>query len=608
MAFPSREQERILAAPPQHLFVQACPGAGKTRVIAARFLRHIAKPPNTQGIALLSFTNAAADEIRDACTDRKLKGRIGYPNFIGTIDSFIAQYLVLPFEASVTGERLQLVDSWDNRGLGRVRLTGGKSRWGMSLDLLIYENGEPIIDLGRINHPGAREEVKSNLKAYKAKAVARLKGLNRSGYVSCSDARQLALKRIRDPKQGSLLGRALAARFMEVLLDEAQDCNDEDLEIMEWLAKSGIPTVVVCDPDQAIFEFRTQCNPKRLEEAVRTYETLPLTGNFRSSPSICELAATLRKGRPEPDTSLGPYKDDATPIGILPYQGKPSSDLGKSFLAKLEAYGCLPEGSCVLAHRASVAAKSVGVAGSSGESSSTTFQLASAVAAYRAKGATSSDRLQARREAGRVILQRLRRKSDLTGRDPEKMAERFGMPDQWLRLMSNSLLRRLPLPQEHETSATWVTAARELLSAVEEPPDISWKYSAKEVLRNIESHVVSIDSPLGIPHRTIHKAKGQQFEAVMFVIPPDSSTSPSKQLLANWRERKLQEQEPNRVAYVAVTRAERLLVIAIPSALADSLSSILAAEKVPFEKLGAESATWTEAQQLPFWNDYQDAH
>jgi len=606
MTFPSREQERILAAPLQHLFVQACPGAGKTRVIAARFLRHITKVPNTQGIALLSFTNAAADEIRDACTDTKLKGRIGYPNFIGTIDSFIAQYLVLPFEASATGERLQLVDSWDNRGLGRIRLTGGKSRWGMSLDSLIYKNGEPVIDLERINHPGAREEVKSNLKAYKAMAVTRLKGLNRSGYISCSDARQLALKRIRDPKQGSLLGRALGARFMEVLLDEAQDCNDEDLKIMEWLAKSGIPTVVVCDPDQAIFDFRTQCNPKRLEEAVKDHVKLLLTGNFRSSPSICQLAATLRENRPnrpKHDTPLGPYKDDAIPIGVLPYQGKPSSDLGESFLAKLEAYGCLPERSCVLAHRASVAAKSVGVAGSSGESSSTTFQLALAVAAYRAKGATGSDRLQARREAGRVILQRLKRKSDVTGRDPKKMAEKLGIRGQWLRLTSNSLLRRLPLPQEHETPATWVTAARELLSTIEEPPDISWKYSAKEVLRNIESHVVSIDSPLGISHRTIHKAKGQQFEAVMFVIPPDSSTSPSRQLLANWRERKLQEHEPNRVAYVAVTRAERLLVIAIPSALANSLSSILAAEKVPFEKLGPESTTWTEAQQLPFWND-----
>jgi superfamily I DNA/RNA helicase len=603
MTFPSPEQEKILVATSQHLFVQACPGAGKTRVIAVRFLRHITKPPNSQGIALLSFTNAAADELRDACTDGKLKGEIGYPNFIGTIDSFIAQYLVLPFEASATGERLQLVDSWDNWGFDRVRLTGGKSTWGLSLDSLIYENGEPVIDWKCINHPAAREEVKSNLKAYQARAATRLKGLNKSGYISCSDARQLALKRIRDPKQGKLLGRALAARFVEVLLDEAQDCNDEDLEIMEWLARLDIQTVVVCDPDQAIFEFRTQCSPTRLQEAVRTHERLPLTGNFRSSPAICRLAATLREDRPTPDTPLGPYKDDATPIRILPYRDKPSSDLGKSFLSQLEGCSCVPERSCVLAHKASVAAKSVGAAGSSSESSSTTYQLALAVAAYRAQGATSSERLQALREAGRVILQRLRKKSAVTGKDPEKMAKLLGMPDQWLRLMSNSLLRRLPLPQEHETPATWVTAARELLSAVEEPPDISWKHSAKEVLRNIESHVVPIDSPLGIPHRTIHKAKGQEFEAVMFVIPPDSGTSPSKQLLANWRERNLQKQEPNRVAYVAATRAKRLLVIAIPSALANSLLSILAAEEVPFEKLDAESATWTEAQQLPLWKD-----
>ena len=126
MTFPTPEQEKILAATSQHLFVQACPGAGKTRVIAVRFLRHITKLSNSQGIALLSFTNAAADEMRNACADGKLMGRIGYANFIKTIDKFIARYLVLPFEASASDERLQLVDSWDNWGFDRVRLTGGK--------------------------------------------------------------------------------------------------------------------------------------------------------------------------------------------------------------------------------------------------------------------------------------------------------------------------------------------------------------------------------------------------------------------------------------------------------------------------------------------------
>ncbi|WP_371272122.1 UvrD-helicase domain-containing protein [Streptomyces sp. cf124] len=44
----------------------ACPGAGKTRAMVARFLKRTAEEPR-RGIALISFTNAAVDEVRRRC-------------------------------------------------------------------------------------------------------------------------------------------------------------------------------------------------------------------------------------------------------------------------------------------------------------------------------------------------------------------------------------------------------------------------------------------------------------------------------------------------------------------------------------------------------------
>ena len=65
------------------LFVEACPGAGKTWAIVERFSAR-AHQEKRKGIALLSFTNAAVDEVRARCADDP--GLLGAPHFVGTFD------------------------------------------------------------------------------------------------------------------------------------------------------------------------------------------------------------------------------------------------------------------------------------------------------------------------------------------------------------------------------------------------------------------------------------------------------------------------------------------------------------------------------------------
>jgi len=79
----------------------------------------------------------------------------------------------------------------------------------------------------------------------------------------------------------------------------------------------------------------------------------------------------------------------------------------------------------------------------------------------------------------------------------------------------------------------------------------------------------------------VHQAKGSEFERVLFVIPPDTSGSRSKDLLANWESGNSPEQ--NRVAYVALTRAKRFLAIAVPAKLASRLQRILSRGEVPLD-------------------------
>lgn len=600
MTFPTCEQKKIVHAPSKDLFVKACPGAGKTRVIAERFLDRVKHIPKNHGIALLSFTNSAADQIRECCAEEGIGKRIGFPNFVGTLDSFISTYLVLPFGMDDVKERPQIIESWDSRGFRPVRIPE-ISPWPLSLDALIYgDDGLLVIDLDRVDLE-ACSAVESNLKAYQAEARRRLEFHRKKGYISCTDARHLALQRIRDPEQREELGKALAGRFTEILLDEAQDCNDEDLEIIAWLRDFGVPTIIVCDPDQAIFEFRTKCSSDRLEDAVKKHLECPLTGNFRSTSSICKAAATLRKDRPKPDVPLGEYKSDETPVYVLPYPGKKVlSDLGEAFRDLIDQHGCSIENSRAIAHKTKAAARSVGVTEPEEESTSTAFNLALAVSKYRAHSSTGPERLHALHDAERVILMRLRTKSKIIGEDPEKIGKKLGISDRWLRSVANSFLSRLPLPHEHKEPASWVEEARDLLAKVPEPSGILWKRTAKQILKAPNTSLGLVTSPLGIPYSSIHKAKGQQFEAVMFVIPPQNRYSPSKDLISNWQQRKMKE--PNRVAYVAITRAQKVLLIAVPRDLHTDLCSILQAGEVSFEvHTLSNAATDPPCIKLPLW-------
>ncbi|MBP3142056.1 UvrD-helicase domain-containing protein [Aliivibrio fischeri] len=81
------------------LDVEACPGSGKTTVLVAK-LALLARYWNskTQGICVLSMTNAAREEIQDRLGEteegQKLLSR---PHFIGTIHSFFSEFLAKPY-------------------------------------------------------------------------------------------------------------------------------------------------------------------------------------------------------------------------------------------------------------------------------------------------------------------------------------------------------------------------------------------------------------------------------------------------------------------------------------------------------------------------------
>jgi superfamily I DNA/RNA helicase len=77
--------------------IQACPGSGKTTTLLAKLAILAQRMPfeDNKGICVLTHTNVAIHEIK-----RKLgrKGDIlfSYPNYFGTIQSFVDKYFAIP--------------------------------------------------------------------------------------------------------------------------------------------------------------------------------------------------------------------------------------------------------------------------------------------------------------------------------------------------------------------------------------------------------------------------------------------------------------------------------------------------------------------------------
>src|SRR4051812_4028662 len=106
-------------------YVEACPGAGKTRAIVARFLRRAADEPR-KGVALLSFTNAAVDEVGRRCAE--MPHLMRNPHFCGTFDSFINAFVVGPERSSKAKVYPKFIDSWDSQDSSDIHLAR-TDRW-----------------------------------------------------------------------------------------------------------------------------------------------------------------------------------------------------------------------------------------------------------------------------------------------------------------------------------------------------------------------------------------------------------------------------------------------------------------------------------------------
>lgn len=542
-------------------YVQACPGAGKTLTLVRRVERLSSAPAPRKGVAVLSFTNTAVEEFRERCHRQGILDRLGFPNFIGTFDGFLNHFLVLPFGIEGCISRPVIVDSWNDIEI----VPKVKNERVLPVSLKLFDAATGLIDPDKIGHGGTAAIVRKHKAAYEEAAKWRRCGLNNKGVLCADDARQLVKRFLANRTKADAVGKALAARFREVIVDEAQDCNADDVAVLEWMRSHDIPLVIVCDPDQAIFEFRKGAG-RAFTEFVKDFHLLEMNGNFRSSKTICAAAGSMRARAM--DVPVGEHHDAPHPVILIPYGKKASSKIGSKFSELTAKEGI--EDCIVLAHRRRLAEIATGAPPQPSGAGGRLARLARLVVAFHTPAARGKQREATMRAMIRLLM-------DIEGwpqDDINSLRPLVESPDLDRAYRRKAVETLAGLPPSHAATGVdgWAGRARSLVTGLVTLPAGK---SIKQVLPNGGDWHEELDvlPPVDVPCATVHEAKGRDYEAVCLVLERDSAEA-----VGDWEARL--SSEALRVLYVGATRAKKMLVIAAPDDLLGRIEAILAAEKV----------------------------
>lgn len=309
------DQQRVAIMTDGLCVLSACPGSGKTFVVAKR-IEHIlqSKPlKKYQGILALSFTNTAQQEILKGYYE--LTGRhLDNPHFVGTIDSFLNQRVFLPLGHKIMKSKKAIVlNPHCNDYL--LKLFPGLAQ--------ILGEVEYKPD-GNLICPTTKDDTKRYAKYAKQE-------MKKCGLATQSDVNYWSMKILEEYPQ---ITANIVKRFPYLIIDEAQDCSAIQMRIIDILKGQGMSQIMlVGDPYQSIYEFRNAEPSLFIEKAQDPeWQHLDLTQSFRSGRNICSLISSLH---PEKNITPNPeIVDDA-----VEFKNGTTKELIDSFVQATQSKG-----------------------------------------------------------------------------------------------------------------------------------------------------------------------------------------------------------------------------------------------------------------------------
>lgn len=263
--------------------LKSCPGSGKTFVVANKMIIELKDwKAKNQGVAMLSFTNVAYKELINRIKELTEIEKLDYPHFCGTIDGFLTQYLFMPFGNLIMNckTRPSVIQDY------KINLDEFSRRmWRSSC----YKNGCDPLDF-YFNSDGifcksGKTVLNCDVRTKKP-CLTFSEYRYKNGYATHNDVIAISLRVLKEYPE---IGKLLAKKFPMLIVDEAQDTSSEQMKIIDELNKCGISNIMLIgDPDQAIYEWRDADPSVFLEKYNSTnWVSKDLNENFRCSQNIC---------------------------------------------------------------------------------------------------------------------------------------------------------------------------------------------------------------------------------------------------------------------------------------------------------------------------------
>lgn len=228
--------------------IEAAPGSGKTTTLVAKLMilaEKLNKGNYEKGICILTHTNIGIDIIKEKLG---MKGDVlfRYPNFLGTLQSFVDSYLAIPYYKKKYRKKVDIIDN-DMVNYFNLNLLKNQSLQGF-LDKQ-HKNIEDIYY--NFNDEYFYVEENAILKNKDTPTYKLLFSRIKNNILRYEEAIQLGKIYVNEYPD---LKKYFSERFFLVLVDEMQDTTQDAFEILENLFdKEKVTVQYIGDRNQNLY-------------------------------------------------------------------------------------------------------------------------------------------------------------------------------------------------------------------------------------------------------------------------------------------------------------------------------------------------------------------
>lgn len=319
------EQRRAVEYAEGNLVVTASPGSGKTRTLVAR-AKHLHQKLNKhKQLALITYTNAASDEISHRLGNKKNV-------FVGTIHRFCLEYILRPYGWKYGWNKPRVVNYQEQLDFIESK-TYFTDRF-IPTDLSFIKktlDGQFDSSVTLWNHNSSTEEIAVDFHNY----LEEIKAI---------DFSEILYRSYKLVTENRFIAEYLAHLFDEILVDEFQDTDLFQYEILKTINEvQDCNFFMVGDSRQRIFGFAGAIR-NAFEKAIDDFSAneIVLTKVYRSSNEIVSYYTKLYEDHPVL-TNESEFKNFDFPVEV-----RSSASLSNTINELIDTHGVNEENIAIL--------------------------------------------------------------------------------------------------------------------------------------------------------------------------------------------------------------------------------------------------------------------